>query len=206
MQTPTSDNPWTRGDKLTHAGKPEWGTGVVTAIDPVTIDGKGDLRLTIRFERAGVRKLVAGLADLRPADASRKFAAAASEAATAAALGVPDASKLAELLRELPEAARDPFASLASRFRVTLDLYRFTGQAGSLLDWAAMQTGLADPLSSFSRHDLESHFARFRRTLDDHARTLGLEIARTDPAAASQIVAAAPDEAKAAMRRVAARR
>lgn len=197
---------WSFGDRIVHAGKPEWGTGTVTATEPAVLEGKPTQRLTVRFERAGVRKLLAAAAKIMPAGDSSKLQAADEHAAAKAALGQLDASKIVEVLTQVPEDARDPFRSLAERFRLTLDLYRFSGQGASLLDWAAMQTGLADPLSRFSRHDLEGYFERFKRSLDAHAAQVGLELARTDPASASDIVKSAPEPAKAAMRRVAGRR
>lgn len=206
MAAENEHNRWSFGDRLTHGSKPEWGVGTVTAVEPAMVEGKPTQRLTIRFERAGVRKLAAAVADLRPAESDSRLREADDHAAATAALGQIDESKIAEVLTQVPESARDPFRGLADRFRATLDLYRFTGEGASLLDWAAMQTGLADPLSRFSRHDLESFFGRFRRALDAHAAELGREIARTDPASASRIVAAAPERAKAAMRRVAGRR
>lgn len=197
---------WSFGDRVVHAGKPEWGTGTVTAAEPATLEGKPTQRLTVRFERAGIRKLITAAARIVAADEASKLQAADEHAAAKAALGQLDASKIVEVLTQVPEEAMDPFRSLAERFRLTLDLYRFSGQGASLLDWAAMQTGLADPLSRFSRHDLEGYFERFKRALDAHAAGIGLELARTDPASASKIVQAAPEPAKAAMRRVAGRR
>ena len=206
MAPPIEPQQWTSGDRIRHSAKPEWGDGVITAVEPAMLEGKPTQRLTIRFERAGVKKLAAAVASLEPADGDSKLKQADEHAAAKAALGQLDDSKIIEVLTQVPEPARDPFRSLADRFRATLDLYRFSGEGASLLDWAAMQTGLKDPLSRFNRHDLERFFDRFKRELDAHSRELELEITRTDPASASEIVAAAPDAAKAAMRRVGGRR
>ncbi|MEL7485389.1 MAG: DUF3553 domain-containing protein [Planctomycetota bacterium] len=206
MNSTAEPQRWASGDRVRHATKPEWGEGVVTAVEPAMVEGKPTQRLTIRFERAGVKKLAAVVAALEPADGGAKLREADEHAAAKAALGQLDDSKIIEVLTQVPESARDPFRGLADRFRETLDLYRFSGDGASLLDWAAMQTGLKDPLSRFSRHDLERFFERFKRALDSHSREIGLELARKDPASASKIVAAAPEQAKAAMRRVAGRR
>ena len=202
-----SDTPWTVGDRVRHPTKPEWGGGLITAVEPAQIDGKPTQRLTIRFERAGIKKLAASVARLEPAGAPSD--AASRSAGPGSPLPAPDIrpdAELKALLVTIPESARDPFASLATRFERSLGLYRFRSTGGSLLDWAASQTGLADPLSRFSRHDLEDAFTRFRRQLDQHAASLGLDLVRTDQQAAARIVAAAPDDAKALMRRIAARR
>ncbi|MEM9660908.1 MAG: DUF3553 domain-containing protein [Planctomycetota bacterium] len=197
---------WTSGDRVRHSTKPEWGEGMITAVEPVLVEGKPSQRLTIRFERAGVKRLAAAVAALQPAVSKSKLDDAEELRAAQEALGRLDSSEIVAVLSSLPESARDPFQPLSERFRSTLELYRFSGEGGSLLDWAAMQTGLADPLSRFSRHELEQCFGRFRRALDAHARAVGLEIARNDPSAASKIVGAAPEAAKEAMRRVAAGR
>lgn len=191
---------------MRHSARPEWGIGLVTAVEPAVIEGKPTQRLTIRFERAGLKKLAAVAADLVPAGDDSPLTDADEHRAAAAALGQHDDSGICRILAAVPEDARDPFRSLADRFARTLDLYRFNGQGASLLDWAAMQTGLADPLSRFSRHDLETYFERFRRALDTHARQLAFDMAKADPAAASRIIAEANPNAKAAMRRFAGRR
>ena len=81
-------------------------------------------------------------------------------------------------MSRLPEAATDPFTSLEARLKATLTLYRFTDQGGSLLDWAAAQSALKDPLSEFSRHDLERLFQRFAFVRDEHLKKLVQEILR----------------------------
>lgn len=71
-------------------------------------------------------------------------------------------------LWELPEPLTDPFASPRSRLDATLDSYRHSTEARSLIDWAVIQTGLEDPLSKYTRQDLEQAFARFARDRDRH--------------------------------------
>jgi len=79
-------------------------------------------------------------------------------------------------LWELPEAMTDPFASLANRLQATLDSYRFSTEAKSLIDWAVAQTGLTDPLSQFTRHELEQVFPRYVRDRDQHLAQLVSQI------------------------------
>ncbi|MDX2148827.1 MAG: DUF3553 domain-containing protein [Planctomycetota bacterium] len=107
----------------------------------------------------------------------------------------------AEQLAALPEQATDPFSTLRRRLEFTAGLYRFTGEGASLLDWAGMQTQLADPLSSFSRHELEQHFKRFKQGLDAHLRKLVREVKKQEPASLAPAFAAAPPPAKVLMRR-----
>jgi hypothetical protein len=106
----------------------------------------------------------------------------------------------------LPEATTDPFRPLVARVKSTLDLYRFTNEGASILEWAAAQTGLKDPLSTFSRQELERHFANFRIILDNHLRKLVKDLARQDPAAIKAIAEGLPQAAADALRRAGAPR
>lgn len=196
---------WSFGDRVTHADRPEWGEGQITAIQPVLIEGRPSQRLTIRFERAGIKKLAAAVANIKPA--SNKPAPVSSDLPAAS----QDPSRigdleLAERLSKMPDEAVDPFISLPDRLAFTLKLYRFSDQGGSLLDWAAMQTGLADPLSRVLRHDLEAHFAKFRRNLGRHTGDLVSQLMRQDKAAVRKASDKAPPEGQQALRRILARR
>jgi hypothetical protein len=75
-------------------------------------------------------------------------------------------------LWDLPEAMTDPFATLESQLYATLDAYRFSTQPRQLIDWAVMQTGLNDPLSRYSRSELEQAFPGFARNRDEHLKKL----------------------------------
>lgn len=61
---------------------------------------------------------------------------------------------------------------------------------------------MADPLSVFSRHELEQLFSRFSAALDAHARKLLRDGLKQDPRAVSEAVAAASPEARAAVKRL----
>lgn len=114
------------------------------------------------------------------------------------------ADEAAERLRTLPEDATDPFRPLAARLRATLALYRFTETGASLLDWAAAQTGLVDPLSRFNRHELERAFQDFRIVTENHLRKLTREMSRQDSSGLAAVVAEQPPAALQALRRVGA--
>jgi hypothetical protein len=177
------------GDRVVHAGKPEWGEAVVTGVANVTHEGQPTQRLSLRFERAGLKHLVAAIADIRPAGQGGVGTATVEEEAPAAGavaqgkswLDELDAGDLATRMATLPEATRDPFATLEERLRATLATYRFSDRGGSLLDWAATQTGLADPLSRFSRHELEQYFQRYATERAKRFKGLLLETQRKEP-------------------------
>ena len=187
---------WKLGDRVVHAGRPEWGIGEVRSAESVVQDGKKAQRLTIRFERAGVKVISTTFADLRPAG-DVVMAPAESEDAEP----TPDRSTLEKQLVALPEAVTDPFRTRRARLEATLGLYRFTGTGSSLLDWAASQTSLKDPLSAFSRHELEHFFEHFRIAADNHLRKLVAELKRADPVGLAAAAAAASPNAKQALKR-----
>jgi len=206
---------WKPGDRVRHAGRPEWGTGSVQSAEPATHQGQPCQRVVVRFEREGLKTLSTAFADLRSAD---QFVTLKEPRPTLDEAGPPTASDspgpgtdpmiheseaadAAALLMAVPESATDPFASPRRRLAATLDLYRFTGQGASLLDWAAMQTGLKDPMTRFNRHELENLFGRFQMNLDSHLRKLVKDLRRQDPAALAELSAAADPAAKQALRR-----
>ena len=180
---------WKLGDRLVHAGRPEWGTGEVRSAESVVQDGQRCQRLTIRFDRAGVKTISTAFADLRTREEMPAMPAADADNKPDP-LG-PPSENYEGLLAALPEDATDPFRSRKTRLQSTLTLYRFTANGASLLDWAASQTGLKDPLSRFSRHELERSFSRFRVELDAHLRKLAFEMRKADPTGLAEAAAAA---------------
>lgn len=197
------------GDRVVHPARPEWGIGVVTAAQNITEAGATAQRLTLRFERAGLKTISTAHAALQLAEdaqsapsAEERPAAAAAGSAGAGWLGELEGGKLAEAMAMLPEATRDPFSSLVARIKATMSLYRFSDQGSTLLDWAAMQTGLADPLSRFSRHELEQFFRRFAMERDNHLKRLMLESRRSNPPELPAAIAEAPKGAREALRRL----
>jgi len=202
------------GERIVHAGRPEWGAGVVTAAQPAEHEGRTCQRLTVRFERAGLKTLNTALAELVPeSEASHILASArpAAESTEAAArsddrpagwLAQLEASPPEVQAERLPEATRDPFTSLEARLRATLSLYRFTDQGASLLDWASAQFGLRDPLARFNRHELEVLFKRFVVERDAHLKRLLSDARRSDPGLAERVLAEAPPTARLALKKL----
>lgn len=196
---------WKLGDRVYHAGRPEWGAGEVRGAESVTEAGKSSQRLTIRFERAGVKTLSTAFADLRPAEEMPDIDRLPDEPEDAPRDNAT-AAEIAERFVRLPEPATDPFRSRRARLEHTLSLFRFTAAGASLLDWAASQSGLRDPLTRFSRHELEQYFERFKQGLESHARRLIVELKREDPEGLAQVGSAAPAGAQQALKRLIATR
>lgn len=195
------------GDRLIHDARPEWGVGVVTAAQQVTQEGAACQRLTLRFERAGLKTLSTAHATLRLAteasagDPSDSGGVEAPLNGEGGWLGELEAGDLNQHMSRLPESTRDPFSTLGQRLKATLALYRFTDQGAPLLDWAAMQTGLKDPLTRFSRHELEQFFRRFSMERENHLKQLVLEVKKNPPSDLRAIVAEAPEAAGPVLRK-----
>jgi len=111
-----------------------------------------------------------------------------------------------QVMNRLPDAATDPFSTPLSRFKATINLYKFTPTGSSLLDWAAIQSGLADPMSKFNRHELERFFEGFVMARDSHTKKLIQELKKSDPAGLNQAMAGAPPVVQQTIRRLDAMR
>ncbi|MCC6425327.1 MAG: DUF3553 domain-containing protein [Phycisphaerales bacterium] len=189
---------WKLGDKVRHAGKPEWGVGSVIAADGSLQDGSPCQRLTVRFDRAGNKTLSTAFADIRAAE---DFFTAPEHIPEDPLLAAHDESSIREALTKVPEPATDPFVSLKKRILATLDLYLYGETPGGLLDWAARQTGLKDPLSRFSRHELEQFYQRFIANVDQHLRRLTKDARKLEPSLVPEVLSAARPGARQALRR-----
>ncbi len=229
------------GQRVLHTGKPEWGSGVITEAMKTTQDGKPCQRLTIRFDRAGLKTISTAFATLLPADEAAALAAdsldgsvsghlrgsgsgttagaggggagggsgvsSAREAEFAARLmGAPASGDVRQRMSKLPESATDPFLTPLDRLRNTIALYRFQPTGASLLDWAAMQSGLADPLSRFNRHELEKFFESFVIARDQHLKKVVGDARKLEPEKAMAALKAAPAIVQQVLRRLDAMR
>jgi hypothetical protein len=192
---------FSKGDTIVHTGKPEWGAGTVLSAESYLHEGKAVQRLSIRFDRAGTKSISTAFAELRPASEMPRLLTAQEEEPDPIAMAAMNAN-VEELMVRLPDRATDPFSSLRSRLTATLDLYRFTESGGALLDWAAIQTGLKDPLSRFNRHELEQWFSKFKIELDNHLRKLLKDVRKQEPGVIEAVVGSTNPAGKAAVRRV----
>lgn len=202
------------GDRVVHTAKPEWGHGTVATASAITVDGKPTQRLQIRFDTAGLKTLITAHAPIThvasTGSTQAQAQAQASHAASAppvparpVAIDVPeDPIEAKAHLRRIPENAADPFASPLQRLEATLKAYRFEPNGPGLIQWAVAQTGLPDPLSRFSRHELEEVFRQHTAALDTHLRALVKEVRDVPPADLIRVRDAAPPRARDALKRV----
>lgn len=206
------------GDRVKHRQRPEWGLGTVTKAEDMAANGKVAQRLSIRFPGAGLKVLNTGIAELdavskedakeiatNGVSRSRREIMESSGEEEPHWLAPVQEQQLEQKLLSIPEDARDRFNSVKSRLRVTFDLYRFDRSGKGLMDWAVAQTGLEDPLSKFTRHELEMKFDRWTAMRDDHLKSL-LSDEECNDAIVRELLAAAPAKASEAVRRASARR
>jgi len=191
------------GDRVLNSARPEWGPGTVTRAERVMHEGQPAERLNVRFASVGLKTLHTGVVDLISADEKPPADGVVERSGW---IGELEGNKPADVMVRLQAEASDPFKSLWQRLHFTLDLYRFSREPRALTDWAIAQSGLADPLTRFSRHELETFFDRWARTRDAHLVDLVREATRTDPTQADQILAAASPEVRQVLRRPHARR
>ena len=186
-----------QGDEVIHTRRPEWGRGVVDQATVITHEGQPAQRLTIKFQHRGRVTVNTAIATLVSADAAAQGAEADNPSRLAAladsdpldSQAQPDRRERLQSLESLSLAMTDPFASLGERLRVTLDSYRFSANPPTsrqprdprrLLEWAIAQTHLTDPLTSFTRHELEEAFDRFSYDRDRHLAQLIARIKKED--------------------------
>jgi hypothetical protein len=182
-----------RGDRVRHVTRPEWGLGTVESAEPAMHEDKPAQRLAIHFSQRGrvtVNSAVAPLV-LQDKDAQDTMTTTQSSSSSLTQRRDTDTSGgwLASIAKQatangshelwaLPRDLSDPFNPLHVRLRATLDTFRFSTEPRALIDWAIMQTGLADPLTKYTRHELEQGFARFARDRDLHLLTTVREMKR----------------------------
>ncbi len=197
------------GDRVRHSTRPEWGVGTIIKVEQNVANGAMTPRVTVRFPTTGIKVLAALPIPLELANEGGASPDGASEEDSdrTTAFDSPDwlapvaQKKALQVMTSLPPAVRDPFLSVRDRVKHTLDLYRFD-RAGKLVDWAVAQTRLNDPLSRFTRHELEQFFDRWAIERDQHLAKL-IEECKREPEQAEEVEAlmrSAPPAARQALR------
>lgn len=190
-----SSEQFSSGDRVRHSGRPEWGIGTIVKVEGLPLNGHVSQRLSVRFPNAGVKTIVTGHVELQRVDESADpFTAAEGSSVKvwdkmneSEWLAPMAKRKVEETLISLPGDVRDPFNSMSKRLNLMLSLYRFDRTGRGIIDWAVAQTGLDDPLSRFSRQDLEQKFDRWAYERDTYLSKLLQEV-RNSGAGAEQTV------------------
>ncbi len=217
MENVVSKATYEFGDRIRHLRRPEWGVGSIVKVEPTKLNGRSTQSLSVRFPSVGIKVLNTAEAELELVSGEHTKALADAEAHPIVQWGKLDSTdwlapmaqrKIQEAMTSLPPVVCDAFNSLRRRLSLTLDLYRFDRSSRALMDWAVAQSGMDDPLTHFSRHELEELFDRWADQRDVHLRRLVQESRRdmTLSQELDDLLASAPPSAQKAVRRITAGR
>lgn len=193
------------GDDVVHAGRPEWGPGTVTRAENINHEGRTVQRLHVRFPGVGMKVLNTGVAEVARANGDARSAngsGAGKSEESRGWLGALETQDPQQVMIRLPEAVSDPFRSIWQRLAATIDLYRFSKEPKSLTEWAIAQSGMVDPLTAFTRQEIEALFDRWMRHRDEHLKATLVEAHRADPRKTQAMLANAHPETQRVVQRV----
>ncbi|MCA9243998.1 MAG: hypothetical protein KDA32_08600 [Phycisphaerales bacterium] len=155
------------GSEVRVASRPEWGVGRVLRVQEMKVGGQTVFRVGVQFH-VGHKTLQSPPAVLSlPTDEPQR------ETGWLDTLG---GSSLDDKLRALPEDVADVLGSLRARLQAVVPLYEIRDEPADLLKWARRQTGVADPLSHWSRDELSVAFRAFCIERDSHCRNLAAQL------------------------------
>ena len=169
------------GDKVAHPKKPEWGTGVVVQALPATHNGIQAQRLRVDFANKRNTTINTAIAPLVPGERLNETFTPPPKGLGQDMSMSTDASKLGagwlddleganggkRELWDLPDGCDDPFSSDEEQLDATLDTFKYSTDPGPLFQWAVVQTGMDDPLTKYTRVELEQAFPRYTRDRDN---------------------------------------
>ncbi len=173
----TRINRYQQGDAVTHPKRPEWGQGVVKHTQAIIHQGSAAQRLSVEFANHGRVVINTAVAPLAPKGKTQPMSSSITSSGGWLSQ-IERSNSTSHELWELPEALTDVFASDLQRLMATLDTYKYNTEPRPLIDWAVRQTGMDDPLSKYTRHDLEQAFARFARDRDLHLKEFVRQLKR----------------------------
>lgn len=171
------------GDVVIHKARPDWGSGVVRQAQQTELANGTGQRLVVDFVHRGRVTIHTRFAPLVHATAAHAETTA-NEQSTGKDMTTQttrngqgwletlERRQSGDRLMQLPEEMTDPFASLYRRLTATLDSFRYTREPRSLIEWAVAQTGMGDPLSAYTRSELEHAFPYYCGVRDQHLREL----------------------------------
>ncbi len=187
---------------VVHPKRPEWGEGVVKQASRAVQGGVVGQRLVVSFKNNGITTINTAVVPLLARNEAMALTQSSTGQGWLADLEAKQRTggRAGSDLSRLPDVLTDPFRSELARVQATLDTYRFGGQHATprgLLEWAIGQTGMNDPLSEYSRHDLEQAWSRFAYERDLHLADLVRQVIRLGQTAALQEMLSKPSLADA---------
>ncbi len=151
------------GTPVVNCARPQWGVGRVLRVQAARYEGRPAHRVSIQFA-CGHRVLLVPPARLAaPADEPER------DAGWLDRLG---GSTLDDRLRALPDDVLNVLGTPRDRLLAVVPLYATDPATEELLDWARSQTGVADPLTHWTRDELHVAFAAFAAERDAHLRAV----------------------------------
>ncbi len=195
---------------MRHPKFPEWGSGAVIKVENTANDGEPTTRVTVRFSSKGLKSFVGDQLPLEllasehqmPGDHScTRPAIAVVEDLERSGLTQAVEQKLLEIMHAIPMACRDPFNTAEHRLRRTFELYKYDMSGRGLMEWAMAQTGMDDPLTRFSRPELEVFFKNYSHELNQHLAKLLSEM-HEEKTTVQRLLEEAPVRAKRAVERI----
>ncbi|HMQ15467.1 MAG TPA: DUF3553 domain-containing protein [Phycisphaerae bacterium] len=146
------------GSRVRVLARPDWGTGTVVSLSGAT----GVHRVTIDFPVVGRKVVVVPPGRLGPPEADPIRRAGWLDSLAGATAD--------QRLRQLPSDVAQVLGTPAQRLAAVLPWYGFDADPHALVRWARALVRAPDPLSVWSRDELESAFAAFCRERDAHLR------------------------------------
>ena len=198
------------GDRVRHPKFPEWGSGAVIKVEQTPINGEPTTRVTVRFSSAGLKSFVGNQLPLELLSTDHEMPGdkigtrpAISDVEDLERSGLTQAveQKLLEIMHVIPMACRDPFNTAEHRLRRTFELFKYDMSGRGLMEWAMAQTGMDDPLTRFSRTELEEFFKEYSHELNRHLAKLLSEM-HEEKATVDRLLSEAPMRAKRAVQRI----
>lgn len=159
---PIAISPELRGTKVQVLGRPDWGTGVVERVQSTSSNGQPQHRVTVMFPVVGQKTLVSPPARLAlPVDGPTREQGWLDQIA---------GRTLDDRLRKLPADVEKMIGTTREKLSAVVLLYQFDDSPKSLQRWAQRITGAPDPLSLWSRDELQLSFGAFCSERDAYLR------------------------------------
>jgi hypothetical protein len=159
------------GRQVCNPARPEWGLGRVLRVQSTRVGGQPAFRVSVQFV-TGHRTLVVPPARLT-----------APEPETTRQAGWLDeigGRTLDDRLVSLPAAILEQFGTPAQRLVALAPLYELRDESAALVQWARRHAHVADPLSHWSRDELQQAFAAFCLERDTHLRRVAALLVQSD--------------------------
>ncbi|MGE3180571.1 MAG: DUF3553 domain-containing protein [Phycisphaerae bacterium] len=145
------------GQKVQNAAKPEWGVGQVLRVQKVATGW----RVSVQFP-SGHRHLLV--------PPGRLVAPQAEKTRSSAWLDEAAGETLDAKLTRLPEDIEFFLGTALGKLKAMLTLYEIEDDEKGLEKWARRQTGVGQPLTTWTRDELAERYAQFCATRDKIAR------------------------------------